>query len=260
MVKQKPWKVNDTFHHTKLSETPLTPKQHNNYQFKQWEFLWIALSPVASRDEPGRVSRGNMDLCWLVKLNYLVVCWPPCWSLWSIWGKFPDCIRLSVLFHMPCGPIPFKGWTRETGDFQSSTAKLGCAEVGISRRYLLHCLIPFSQQWSGASTTRVCVKLFYKSNDCAESARQVFDVTLIWSPWSFAVRQLMLLKPGSVVLKKQVQVSKNPAGVTRSVRTPATIAVVRDAFTWSPNRSARRRAMSLNLSRTGLRRILFNDL
>jgi len=60
----------------------------------------------------------------------------------------------------------------------------------------------------------------------------------------------MLLKRGSVVLKKQVQVSKKPAGVTRSVRTPDTIAVVRAAFTWSPNRSAR----------TGLPRILFKDL
>jgi hypothetical protein len=57
---------------------------------------------------------------------------------------------------------------------------------------------------------------------------------------------------GSVLRKK-------PAAVTRSVQTPETTAV-RATFTWSPNRSARRHAMSCNLSRTSLRRILFKDL
>ena len=72
-------------------------------------------------------------------------------------------------------------------------------------------------------------------------------------------RQIKLFELGSVITRQLDQRQKR-GGSVKIVRTPEIIENVRQGVLRSPQRSTRRRAITVGISRTSLRRILHNDL
>jgi transposase len=121
------------------------------------------------------------------------------------------------------------------------------------------CHLVTMEQWSGAQRA-FTVKAFYKNNDSLKAARRLFHV-------HFNLQRHVPV-PSAHVIKTWVRnfeetgsaLKKKPPGGIRSARTLENITAVRTALIRSPKRSARRHALSLNLSNRSVRRIVHQDL
>lgn len=115
------------------------------------------------------------------------------------------------------------------------------------------------ERWTGEQRV-IAVKAYWKNNDSYEAARREFR------------RHYQLRRhdpvPSAHAIKTWVRklettgssLKKKSPGPRRTVRTPETIQAVNAAMQQSPQRSARRHAVSLGLSRRTMGRILFSDL
>ena len=112
------------------------------------------------------------------------------------------------------------------------------------------------EQWSGKQRA-YAIKSFYKNNDSYVAAqhefRLHFNLKRHDSAKAIKIWITNFEETGSALKKKPVR--------QKTIRTPENVAAVRVALIKSPKRrSARKHALSLNLSSRSLRRILHSDL
>lgn len=114
------------------------------------------------------------------------------------------------------------------------------------------------ESWSGAQRA-YAVKAYYKNNDSYVSAQRAFR-NHFNIPRNVSVPSAHAIKTWVVNFEETGSTLKKRTGRVKNIRTPENVDRVRTAMLRSPTRSARRHAISLDISDRSVRRILHNDL
>jgi hypothetical protein len=112
--------------------------------------------------------------------------------------------------------------------------------------------------WTGAQRA-FGVKAFYKNGNSFVIAEREFRRELV-THRNRAVPSAHIIKNCVPNFEATGSTRKKKGGGVKTVRTPETIAVVREAIERNPRRSARRHSVSLGLSEASFRRIFHKDL
>ena len=150
----------------------------------------------------------------------------------------------------------YTGWRLGTGDFESISTNSYLKLVILKNPHFVPYCMPFHLQWCGPVFT---AKAYWKNDDTYEAARQEFRRHFQLGrhdpvPSAHAIKTWIrkLKTTGSAL-------NERSPGPRRTVRTSERVQVVNAAMQLSLHRSARRNAVSLDLSRRTLGRILFSN-